>query len=213
MAELAIYLKVFVAVLVLVNPPEGIPIYLAMSRGLSEGERGDAARQAAIAVTLILLGALVIGRELLAILGISIGAFTAAGGVLIFLIALEMVLGPAAASKPASADPASRQRFAIVPLAIPLLAGPGAISSVVVFASRGFGHAGPSLGGDAVLAAVIVVVGIATWASLRAAAVLQRFLGDTGIDVMTRISGILVAAIAVGLLREGLIDLFPKLAA
>jgi len=101
--------------------------------------------------------------------------------------------------------------FGIVPLAIPLLAGPGAISSVIVYATKGPTGQGCSWEDHVLLAAIIVVVGAATWLALRAADPLRRLLGETGIEVSTRISGILVAAIAIGMLHEGLVLTFPSL--
>ena len=151
-----------------------------------------------------------IGHVVLQLLGISVGAFTLAGGVIIFLIALKMVLGPSGGDVSGSGP--SDGSFAIVPLAIPLLAGPGPISSVIVYASKGVTGQGASLGDDLVLAGIILVVALATFLSLAVADPARRLLGDTGINVFTRISGILVAAIAVGLVNEGLGTLYPQLA-
>jgi len=211
MENLTEYLKVFIAVFVLVNPLEGIPVYLVRSRGMSATQQLAIARTTAIAVAIILWVSLAIGHVVLQLLGISVGAFTLAGGVIIFLIALKMVLGPGGG---ASADSGSAgESFAIVPLAIPLLAGPGPISSIIVYASKGVTGGGASLGDDLILAGIILVVALAAFACLAVAAPARRVLGDTGINVFTRISGILVAAIAVGLMNEGLTMLYPQLAA
>ena len=201
--NLAEYLKVFIAVFVLVNPLEGIPIYLARTQGMTQGQRLAIARTTSLAVAIILWVTLAIGHVVLQLLGISVGAFTLAGGVIIFLIALKMVLGPSGGDVSGSGP--SDGSFAIVPLAIPLLAGPGPIS-------RGVTGQGASLGEDLVLAGIILVVALATFLSLAVADPARRLLGDTGINVFTRISGILVAAIAVGLVNEGLGTLYPQLA-
>lgn len=211
MENLAEYLKVFIAVFVLVNPLEGIPIYLARTQGMSNAQRLAIARTTSIAVAVILWVSLAIGHVVLQLLGISVGAFTLAGGIIIFLIALKMVLGPFGTADSGS-GPADGS-FAIVPLAIPLLAGPGPISSVIVYASKGVINQGASLSDDLVLAGIILVVAIATFLSLAVADPARRILGDTGINVFTRISGILVAAIAIGLVVEGLGMLYPALAA
>lgn len=210
MDNLAEYLKVFIAIYVLVNPLEGIPIYLARSQGMNQAQRLAIARTTAIAVAVVLWVALAVGNVILQLLGISVGAFTLAGGIIIFLIALKMVLGPSDHDDK-SAGPADGS-FAIVPLAIPLLAGPGPISSVIVYASKGITHQGASLLDDAILAGIILVVAAATFLALAVADPARRLLGDTGINVFTRISGILVAAIAVGLVVEGLGMLYPALA-
>jgi multiple antibiotic resistance protein len=204
------YLRVFIAIYVLVNPLEGIPIYLARTQGLSTAQRLAIARTTSIAVAVILWVSLAIGHVILQVLSISVGAFTLAGGVIIFLIALKMVLGPGAGGDN-STGPAGGS-FAIVPLAIPLLAGPGPISSVIVFASKGIAGGGPSWTADLILAGIILLVALATFAALAVADPARRLLGDTGINVFTRVSGILVAAIAVDLINEGLQLLYPRLA-
>ena len=194
----------------LVNPLEGIPIYLARTQGMPNAQRLAVARTTSTAVAIVLWVSLALGHMVLQVLGISVGAFTLAGGVIIFLIALKMVLGTAR-SDPGH-GPADGS-FAIVPLAIPLLAGPGPISSVIVYASKGITGHGASLTDYLALAVIIVVVAVATFLSLAVADPARRLLGDTGINVFTRISGILVAAIAVGLMNEGLVMLYPQLAA
>ncbi len=210
MEHLTEYLKVFIAIYVLVNPLEGIPIYLARTGGMTRAERLAVARTTSVAIAVVLWVSLAVGKIILQLLGISVGAFTLAGGIIIFLIALKMVLGTGGTSDAhPGADSAS---FAIVPLAIPLLAGPGPISSVIVYASKGVTQGGASLADDLVLAGIILVVALATYAALAAASPARRLLGDTGINVFTRVSGILVAAIAVGLVNEGLVMLYPRLA-
>jgi multiple antibiotic resistance protein len=213
MAEFTAYLKIFVAVYVLVNPLEGIPVFLARTQKLTAANRQTVAHLAAVGVTVILLVSLFIGRGLLALLGISNGAFATAGGIIIFLIALKMVNGEM--DEPESDEGHTEKnirRFALVPLATPLLAGPGPISSVILYASKGTSGAGATWLDDVVLSCIILVVGLATWAALRAADTLRRALGETGIEVSTRISGILVAAIAVQLIQEGVLELFPMFA-
>ena len=211
MTDLTEYLRVFIAIFVLVNPLEGIPIYLARSQGMTAAQRLSIARTTSIAVMVILLVSLVLGRLILQTLSISVGAFTLAGGIIILLISLKMVLGPGgdAGNTGGPADGG----FAIVPLAIPLLAGPGPISSVIVYASKGVSGHGVSLGDDLALAVIILLVAAATYASLAVAEPARRLLGETGLNVFTRIAGILVAAIAIGLINEGLVMLYPQLAA
>lgn len=205
------FAKIAVALFVLVNPLEGIPVFMARSRQLDAAARARTARTAAIAVTVIMLVALFVGRALLAGLGISIGAFMVAGGALIFLIGVRMVFGAPTMSDGDAGEPGDS--FAIVPLAIPLLAGPGVISGVIVYATKGPRGTGCTPADDLLLCAIILAVGAATWVALRAADPLRRMLGDTGIDVSTRVSGLIVAAIAVEMIHTGLLDLFPVLAA
>ncbi|MFN8599863.1 MAG: MarC family protein [Candidatus Binatia bacterium] len=199
-AEIAPFAKIAVALFVLVNPLEGVPVFMARSQHLDAAARAGTARTAAIAVTIVMLVSFFVGRVLLAGLGIRIGDFMIAGGLLIFLIGVKMVFG------------APGDSFAIVPLAIPLLAGPGVISGVIVYASKGPTGNGCTPTDDAILSGIIVAVGVATWLALRAADPLRRMLGDTGINVSTRVSGLIVCAIAVEMVRSGLVSLFPALA-
>jgi multiple antibiotic resistance protein len=206
------YLKIFIALYVLVNPLEGLPIFLARTETLDPKLRRSVGRTAALAVICIMLVTLAVGRGILELFSISIGDFTLAGGIIVFLIGLKMVLGP-----PASADtshPMTNEEirgFGIVPLATPLLAGPGVISTIIVYASKGPTGQGCTPIDYVILSGIIVAVGIATAIALRAAGPLRRMLGETGIEVSTRISGILVAAIAIGMIQDGIRELFPIL--
>jgi len=212
MVMVSIYLKIFIALYVLVNPLEGLPIFLARTETLDECQRLSIGWTAALSVTCIMLGTLALGRVVLALFSISIGDFTLAGGVIIFLIALKMVLGSSQAAD--SSHPMSDEQlhsFGIVPLATPLLAGPGVISAVIVNASKGPTDRGNTLMDYIILSAIILAVGAATAIALRAAGPLKRILGETGIEVSTRMSGILVGAIAVGMIMQGIKDSFPML--
>jgi multiple antibiotic resistance protein len=213
MAAINVYLKIFVALYVLVNPLEGLLIFLARTQTIGQRERIAIGRTAALSVICIMLGALVIGRGVLELFSISIGDFNTAGGIIIFLIGLKMVLGPSAAGE--SPHPLSKEElrgFGIVPLATPLLAGPGVISAVIVYASKGpTGHGCTPLD-YVILTTIIGAIGGATALALRAAGPLKLMLGETGIEVSTRISGILVAAIAVGMIVDGIQESFPLLA-
>lgn len=211
MTSLTEYFTVFIAVFVLVNPLEGIPIYLAKTQGMTTRQRLAIARTTATAIAVVLWVSLAFGHLILELLGISVGAFTLSGGIIIFLIALKMVLGPAGGDLTGGGGGGGASSFAIVPLAVPLLAGPGPISSVIVYASKGITHQGASLVDDVALAVIILVVALAAFAALALADPARRLLGDTGINVFTRIAGLLVAAIALGLVHEGLSMLYPQL--
>src|SRR5262245_1674320 len=213
MADAHVYLKVFIAIYVLVNPLEGIPVFLARTQSMHPADRRMVARVAALGVTVILLATLFAGRGILSLLGIGVGAFATAGGIIIFLVALKMIAGDISGPPPEQNEDIaeSAKRFALVPLAMPLLAGPGVICSVIVYATKGPTDQGCTPLDYLILSLIIVAVGVATWAALRAADPLRRFLGETGIEVSTRISGILIAAIAVELFHEGLVRLFPAL--
>jgi multiple antibiotic resistance protein len=205
------FVKAAVSLFVLVNPLEGVPVFMARTTDMDDARRAGIARTAAVAVTIVMLVAFYTGRVLLAVMGLSVGSFMIAGGILIFLIGVQMVLGATTAA-PADGQ-AGQGDFAIVPLAIPLLAGPGVISGIIVYGTRGPTGNGCTPLDDLLLTGIILAVGLATWAALRAAVPLRRVLGDTGIDVTTRVAGLVVAAIAVEMIHDGLVVLFPGLGA
>jgi len=207
MAEITLYIKTFIAVFVLVNPLEGIPLFLSETQNVPKQKRLEIAKKASFAVVVILLSSLFFGRLILELFGIDIEAFQLAGGIIIFIISLKMVLtnndpAPADTTGAPQLDPT---RIAIVPLAIPLLAGPGPISSVILYASLSTG-----ITHYIVMTGIILAVGLATWFSLRAAAPMTTFLHQSGVNVLTKISGLLVAAIAVEMILRGLTKLLHK---
>jgi len=206
MPDLPDTLKALIAIVVLINPLEGVPIFLARTSSMGDAARLAVARKAALTVLSLLLGAMVCGKIILYLFGIQIATFTVAGGIIILLIALKMVLEPPKTDPPSGAGAGD---FAIVPLGTPLLAGPGPISSVIVFSSKGIGPHGSILASDAVLLALIILSAAITYFSLKAALPVGRWLGATGINVLTRLAGILVAAIALQMILGGLLETFP----
>lgn len=206
MPDIPDILKTLIAIVVLINPLEGIPLFLARTSTMSEAARITVARKASLTVLALLLGAMAGGKAILYLFGIQIATFTIAGGIIILLIALKMVLE---APKPDTSPAGSDGDFAIVPLGTPLLAGPGPISSVIVFSSKGIGQHGAIWISDVVLLVLIAVSALITYLSLRTALPVGRWLGPTGINVLTRLAGILVAAIALQMILSGLLETFP----
>lgn len=201
MYGIGFYVKAFISLLVLVNPLEGIPVFLAGTAAADQGVRKSTAKRTSVAVTIILLVSLILGDEILMLFSISVGAFQIGGGIVLFLIALRMFFSTA------SPKPETMKEmppgFAIVPLAIPLLGGPGAITGAVLYGTRA-----DSVLDFVILSVVIMLVGVATYASLRAASVLARRLDGTGIGIATSIMGLIVAAIAVEMVTHGVALLF-----
>ncbi len=208
MPDLADILKALIAIVVLINPLEGIPLFLARTSAMVPSARITVAFKASVTVLALLLAAMVGGKAMLYLFGIAIPSFTIAGGIIIFLIALKMVLEAPKPAEPSS-NGDSRGDIAIVPLGTPLLAGPGPISSVIVFSSKGISPSGPLWISDIFLLAIIVAAAVITYVSLRMALPVGRILGPTGINVLTRLAGILVAAIALQMILSGLLETFP----
>ena len=206
MPEIPDILKALIAIVVLINPLEGIPLFLARTSAMTGALRLGVAKRASLTVLTLLLGAMVGGKAILYLFGIQIATFTIAGGVIILLIALKMVLAP---QKPEDSPAAGSGDIAIVPLGTPLLAGPGPISSVIVFSSKGIGQGGSIWISDVIMLLLIALAAAITYFSLRMALPVGRWLGQTGINVLTRLAGILVAAIALQMILSGLLETFP----
>lgn len=207
MEDIDYFAKVFIAVFVLVNPLEGIPFFLDRTRSMSNEEKLGIARKASTSVFIILIFSFFFGRFVLQMFGISPAAFTLAGGIIIFLISLSMVLGSKTQSdKSIPENVSSDSSFAIVPLSIPLLAGPGPISSMILY-----GGSTVSIWQYLLIPVIVLLVSVGVYLSLRAAAPLEKKLKSTGIDVLTKISGILISAIAMEMIHKGAVSLFPIL--
>lgn len=203
MDNITFYAKAFITLLVLVNPLEGIPVFLSGTENSEPALRSAIAKRASIAVTIILLAALFLGNGLLALFSISPGAFQIGGGIILFLIAVQMVLGPAESSFSKMSGGEVNIQFAIVPLAIPIMAGPGAINGAVLYGTQTH-----SWIGMIILAGVTLLVGLASYASLCAALPLVKYLKASGISIATRIMGLIIAAIATEMVAHGISSVF-----
>lgn len=206
MLDLSDIFKALIAIVVLINPLEGIPIYLARTSQLSAADRIRVARKASLTVLILLIGAMAAGKVILYLFGIQIQAFTIAGGLIILIIALKMVLDPVKTNDPNASGTGD---ISIVPLGTPLLAGPGPLSSVIVFSSKGLGLPGAIWVSDLALFGIIIIASMITFGSLRMALPVGRRLGPIGINVLSRLAGILVAAIAMQMILSGLAETFP----
>ncbi len=203
------YFKIFTALLFMVNPIAAFPTFLAATSSMSPKERSRTTNTAAIAVTLVLVTFCLLGEGLLALFGIRVDSFQVAGGIILMTLALSMLGGEPGATKQ-RADEAEealdRQSIGVVPLAIPLLSGPGTMSTMIVYA-----NADPSMTHRGILVLISIGIGIAVWLGLRAADPMRRLLGRTGLNVATRVMGIIVAAVAVEFITTGLLGLLPGL--
>jgi len=186
--------EVFVTLLVITDPPGIVPVFLGMTRGRPARERNRLAGQAALVALGVIIAFALFGRTILDYLGVQLASLQAAGGLLLLLVALELLTGKAA-------DPAELEQLkanvAFVPLGTPLLAGPGAIVATMLFVQRA------STAGDEVsFAAAIVAVVIALWLAMRFSGLILRILRDSGVELLTRIAGLLLSAIAVQLIVD-----------
>lgn len=195
MGEARLFGEAFIVLFVIMDPPGTVPIFLALTKSMGTPARRRAARQAVVvAISVVTLFA-IFGQTILDYLGISLAALQGAGGLLLLLVALDLLTGRAE-------DPVTSQdvNVAMVPLGTPLLAGPGAIVATMVFAQQ-TNTATEVLA----LASAIVAVHLCLWAAMRYSLALHRLLGDSGITLVTRIAGVLLSAIAVQLLAESIL--------
>ena len=199
------------AIFVVVDPFAAVPFFLAMTSDQSAAQRRETARRAAIGAWLILTSFGLLGALLFRLLGISIPAFKLAGGILLLLIAIDMIRtapSPARITPPEVEAGQVKDDVAIVPLAMPLLAGPGSIATVIVL----MGRVQPKQwwNGLPVLVA-IGVVAIVTFLTLAAATRVERVLSRTGMNILERVAGMLLAAIALQFMIDGAGEAFPGL--
>jgi multiple antibiotic resistance protein len=190
--DLKLFGEVFVTLLVIMDPPGMVPIYLALTGTLSARARNRAGTQAvALAFGVIVVFA-VAGQTLLDYLHVDLPALQGAGGLLLILIALELLTGR-------TGDPNQQvtSNIALVPLGTPLLAGPGAIVATMLFVQRADG-----LNDYVAVAVGIVAAMAAVWLALRFSGGIVKVLRPSGIEVLTRIAGLLLAAIAVQLIAD-----------
>ncbi|GAA4458081.1 MarC family protein [Phytohabitans houttuyneae] len=190
--DLKLFGEVFVTLLVIMDPPGMVPIYLALTGTLSARERNRAGTQAvALAFGVIVVFA-VAGQTLLDYLHVDLPALQGAGGLLLILIALELLTG-----RTDNPDQQVTSNIALVPLGTPLLAGPGAIVATMLFVQRADGATDYVAIGVGIVAAMAAV-----WLALRFSGGIVKVLRPSGIEVLTRIAGLLLAAIAVQLIAD-----------
>lgn len=203
------YLRFVVTLTAVLDPFLAVPIFLAVTAESGRGARQRLARAVTLTVFAVLVGAVAIGAALLNLIGASVPAFRVGGGLVLLLMALAMLSaqpGAVRQSRAEAEEMQERELTGVVPLAVPLLAGPGAISSAILAAeSGGIVHR------LALVGCIALVCGILWWV-LRIADAVGPRMGTTGLNIATRLLGLLLAAIAIQTMAEGLRELFPGLA-
>lgn len=210
MTEYAYLFKVAIALFAIVNPMGSLPIFISATSGWSKAERAKTARTVATTVMIVLGVSAFLGDMILDFFGITIPSFQVGGGILLLLIAISMMHGKQGGTRQTAEEAqtmAEREVIAIVPLSIPLLAGPGAISSMILTAQQ---H--PGIWGHVSLLLPIALIALFIWGLLLLSEVITHTLGTIGINIITRLMGIILAAMAVEFIAKGLEGLFPQLA-
>ncbi len=207
---LDVVLQSFTTLFVVIDPLGLVPVLLALTPGLRAPERRRMALKGTLIAAVILLGFALAGEPVLALLGIGLPAFRTAGGVMLLLIALEMVFERRTARRESRAQEVNaspeHEDISVFPMAIPMIAGPGSIASAMLWVWRADDAAEVAT----VLAAITVLIAI-TLATLLAAGPLMRLLGDRIEAMITRILGVILAALAAQFVIDGLRESFPGL--
>ena len=188
-----LFMSATITLVVIMDPPGTVPVFLSLVGRKPVATRARAARQAVLVSLLVISLFAVAGQAILSYLGIGIPALQGAGGLLLLLIALQLLTGSGHEAEAATED----VNVALVPLGTPLLAGPGAIAATIVFVRHADG-----IGKYLSLALAIVVVHLILWLCLRFSGLLIRVLKDSGITLLAKIAGLLLAAIAVQLIAD-----------
>jgi multiple antibiotic resistance protein len=207
------FIKPLITLLAVVNPLGIVPFFIHYTQGFAPAQRQRTIRTASITAFIVIAVSALLGLQLLEFFGISLASFQVGGGMLLLISAMNMLNAQPAEAKPqtreleeGAAKAAMGASIAVVPLTIPLLTGPATISTVVIFANRAH-----SFGQLMVLVGYGVVIALATAVCFSLADPIARVLGNTGIKVMTRLMGLILAALAVEVMASGLLKLFPGL--
>ncbi len=208
-AELHSALQTLIALLAILNPIGAIPIFIALTSDEDPQQQLATAKLTSRAVAIVLLISAFLGEYILQFFGISIAAFQVAGGMVLMLLAFNMLQAKPSRYRHTpeeTAEGMNKEAVAVVPLAIPLMAGPGTMITVIIAHHKNVSWLASGL----LIVDILVIAGVA-YAALRLAQPLSRRLGVTGINITTRIFGLVLAAIAVTFIANGLAALFPGL--
>lgn len=203
------YTRFALALFAILTPFAALPIFLTLTEGRGRDERARVARAAVLTVFLVLAVAALTGELVLELLGTTLDAFRVGGGLILLLMAVSMLSARVSSvqhTPEESGAAGERDAVGVVPLGLPLMAGPGAISTVIIHIQRdpGWRHLLLSL-------AVIVIVCLAVWLVLHLASPIGRRLGVIGLNILNRLFGLLLAAVAAQIIATGLRGLFPGL--
>ncbi len=207
MSEWAYLLKISIALFAIVNPIGGVPIFVSATEGWTKPQRTRAIKIISITVFSVLLMSAFLGDKILDFFGISIPSFQVGGGILLLLMAVSMMQGH---SSPHITDAnhiaVDQDAVAIVPLSIPLLAGPGAISSMIIAAQQN-----NEFWWHVWLVVPVALVALLLWGILMLSFVITDRMGNIGINIVTRLMGLILAAMSIEFMAHGLGSLFPGL--
>ncbi len=199
MFDAHLFFSTFFTLFVILDPPGLLPVFLGLTRRHTPAERASIAWRATLVALGVLVGFAVFGRQILSYLHITVASLQVSGGLLLALVAYQMLMGQSDGE--INADATARAQVSVVPLGIPLLAGPGSIVAMMLAVDRAHDTLGYVTVGGALAAAMLAV-----WLFLRFASVIRRVLGDAGTTLLSRVAGMLLAAIAVQMVVDGVLE-------
>ncbi|MBN3755119.1 NAAT family transporter [Paraburkholderia sp. Tr-20389] len=202
-------IKSFISLLALINPVGAIPFFLSLTSQQSIAEQRRTIRVASISVFCVIAVSTLLGQQIIRFFGISIGALEVGGGIIMLLMSISMLnaqVGNARSTPEERHEAEMKDNIAVVPLAIPLLTGPGSISTVLVY-SASYPHWYERIS----LIAIGAVIAALCFGSLSLAEPIARWVGRTGINIGTRLMGLMLSALAVEFIVNGLKALLPNL--
>ncbi|WP_084957480.1 MarC family protein [Thermoactinospora rubra] len=193
MFDVRFFVEAFVTMFVIMDPPGVIPLFLAYTGGRTARQRTTIAWQAAVTAFCLIVVFAVFGQAILSYLHVEVPAMQIAGGLLLLLVALELLRGQ---TEPRADEMRSNVNVALVPLGTPLLAGPGAIVATIVFSQQAQGRFADTLALGLAIAAVHIIL----WIFMRFSVSIIRVIKENGVELVTRIAGLLLSALAVQLI-------------
>jgi multiple antibiotic resistance protein len=202
-------LKSFISLLALINPVGAVPFFLSLTTEHTNAERRRTIRVASISVFCVIAVTTLLGQQIISFFGITVGSLEVGGGIIMLLMAINMLnaqIGNARATAEERDEAESKNSIAVVPLAIPLLTGPGSISTVIVYSASAH-HWYDRVG----LVAIGAVLAVICFGALSMAEPIARWIGQTGINIGTRLMGLMLSALAVEFIVDGLKALLPNL--
>ena len=202
MTELPALIAAFTTMFIIMDPPGLVPVFIALTQGMSAEQRRAIAVRACIVAGVLMILFLFVGEAVLGFIGISMDAFRIAGGILLFLTALDMLLQRRQARRADNAAEGQAEHQddpSVFPLALPLIVGPGAITTIILLAGNA-----TSAADFGAIAGVLMAVLLITFLAFLVAPTIERALGKTGLNIVTRVLGMLLAALAVQFVLDGL---------
>lgn len=206
MTDLAALIAAFTTLFVIIDPPGMTPLFLALTQGMTVAQRRTIALRSIIIAFVLMLAFILIGEALLGFIGISMSAFRIAGGILLFITALEMLFQKRQSRREGTATEGAidqQEDPSVFPLAMPLIVGPGAITTLILLAGQA-----ESAADFAAIAGVAAAVLLCLLGFLLASNIVERALGKTGLNIVTRLLGMLLAALAVQFILDGITQSF-----